>query len=79
MLFRSGTALVAPANLPKDIQTTLSDVFRKALTMPDVRKRFEALQQAPYGVDPDGATKILREESARWKKLITERKIQIAP
>jgi tripartite-type tricarboxylate transporter receptor subunit TctC len=74
-----GTALVAPANLPKDIAATLSDLFRKSLALPDVRVRFEAMQQAPFGIDPEGAARILRDESARWKKLIAERNIQIAP
>lgn len=74
-----GTALVGPANLPAGIRGTLSDAFRKAIGAPDVRQRFEAMQQAAYGADPDATLKILRDESARWKKLISERDIKIAP
>ena len=74
-----GTALVAPANLPREIVSTLGAVFRKAIGSPDVRQRFESLAQAAYGPDPEETGRILRGESARWKKLIVERNIQIAP
>ena len=74
-----GTALVAPANLPTEIVATLSGVFRRALASPEVRRRFETLAQAAFGPDADETRRILRAESARWKKLIVERNIQIAP
>src|SRR5262245_17214618 len=69
--------LMAPAGTPA---TVLDKVYRdtaKALEGADLRKRFDDIGMAPVGNPPADFGKAIREESARWVKVIRARKLEI--
>jgi tripartite-type tricarboxylate transporter receptor subunit TctC len=69
--------LVAPTGTPKAI---LDKVHRDVVTVlgnADVRKRFEELGMSPVGNTPADFAKAMKEESARWAKVVQARKLQI--
>ena len=43
----------------------------------DLRKRFEDLGMAPVGNRPEDFTRAIKEESARWAKVIRARKLAV--
>jgi tripartite-type tricarboxylate transporter receptor subunit TctC len=49
----------------------------KVLQSADIRARFESLGMAPVGNDPAALAAAIREESARWARIIRERKLQV--
>ncbi|MGH8668926.1 MAG: Bug family tripartite tricarboxylate transporter substrate binding protein [Burkholderiales bacterium] len=69
--------LMAPAGTPA---TVIDKVYRdtaKALEGADLRKRFDDIGMAPVGNAPADFGKAIREESARWVKIIRARKLEI--
>ena len=69
--------LMAPAGTPA---TVIDKVYRdtaKALEAGDLRKRFDDLGMAPVGNPPAEFEKAIREESARWAKVIRARKLEV--
>jgi tripartite-type tricarboxylate transporter receptor subunit TctC len=69
--------LVAPAGTPKPIIDKIHADVVKALQSDDIRKRFNDLGMVPVGNTPAEFAKAMREESARWAKVVQERKLQI--
>lgn len=69
--------LVAPRGTPKAIVAKVHRDVVKVLSLPDVKKRFEDLGMSPIGNTPAEFTKAMKEESARWAKVIKERKLQV--
>lgn len=69
--------LVAPTGTPKAIIVKIHADTVKALQSEDVRKRFNELGMAPVGNTPSEFAKAMKEESARWAKVISERKLQV--
>lgn len=69
--------LVAPRGTPKAIVAKVHRDVVKVLNLPDVKKRFEDLGMSPIGNTPAEFTKAMKEESARWAKVIKERKLQV--
>ncbi|OGA37160.1 MAG: hypothetical protein A3G24_03265 [Betaproteobacteria bacterium RIFCSPLOWO2_12_FULL_62_13] len=69
--------LVAPAGTPKAIINKIHADSVKALQSADVKKRFNELGMAPVGNTPAEFAKAMKEESARWAKVIRERKLQV--
>jgi len=69
--------LVAPAGTPKVIIAKVHADVVKVLQSADVKKRFEDIGTAPVGNTPAEFTKAMKEESARWAKVIRERKLQV--
>ncbi|HYC47964.1 MAG TPA: tripartite tricarboxylate transporter substrate binding protein [Burkholderiales bacterium] len=69
--------LVAPANTPKAVIDKIYQDTLKVLQAPDIRNRFETLGMFPVGNDPVAFAAAMREESARWARIIKERKLQI--
>lgn len=68
--------LVAPAGTPKAIISKVHADMVKVLQSADVKKRFDELGMVPVGNTPAEFTKAMKEESARWAKVIHERKLQ---
>jgi tripartite-type tricarboxylate transporter receptor subunit TctC len=68
--------LVAPAGTPKAIVDKIHADTVKALRSADVKKRFDELGMVPVGNTPLEFTKAMKEESARWAKVVRERKLQ---
>jgi tripartite-type tricarboxylate transporter receptor subunit TctC len=77
--FESGTwvTLVAPERTPPAIAQTLAREVAAIVKMPDVVKQFEALGADPVGSTPEATAAMLREESARWKKVIDSAQITL--
>ncbi|MBI1965727.1 MAG: tripartite tricarboxylate transporter substrate binding protein [Betaproteobacteria bacterium] len=69
--------LVAPAGTPRVIIAKVHADVVKVLQSADVKKRFEDIGTAPVGNTPAEFTKAMKEESARWAKVIRERKLQV--
>ena len=57
---------LAPANLPRDVTTKLSDAFRQVLTSADVRNRMIAQGADPAFLGSEDFGKFLASEMPRW-------------
>jgi tripartite-type tricarboxylate transporter receptor subunit TctC len=68
--------LMAPAGTPKNVIDRVHGDTVKVLASADIRKRFEDIGMVPVGNRPDDFGKAIREESARWAKVIRERKLE---
>jgi tripartite-type tricarboxylate transporter receptor subunit TctC len=62
---------------PKAIITKLYQDTAQALKSPDIRTRFEQIGMMPIGNEPGVFVRAIKEESARWAKIIRERKLQV--
>lgn len=69
--------LVAPASTPPAIIKKVHDDTVKVLQSAEVKKRFSELGMAPVGNSPAEFTQAMKEESARWAKVVRERKLQL--
>ncbi|HEY7741791.1 MAG TPA: tripartite tricarboxylate transporter substrate binding protein [Burkholderiales bacterium] len=69
--------LVAPAGTPKAV---IDKVHRDVVTVlgnAEVRKRFEELGMSPVGNTPADFARAMKEETARWGKVVRARKIEV--
>jgi len=69
--------LFGPRGLPPEIVTRVNQAANQVLQDPEVADKLQRL-----GIDPEGGTPaqfntLLARESAKWKKIITERKITL--
>lgn len=62
----------APAGTAPDIVQKLNGAINAALETPDVRDKLEALTLRPVGGTPQEFSEYVREEVARWGKLVKE-------
>jgi tripartite-type tricarboxylate transporter receptor subunit TctC len=69
--------LMAPAGTPAAVIDKVYRDTAKALEGADLRKRFDDIGMAPVGNPPADFGKAIREESARWVKVIRARKLEI--
>ena len=69
--------LMAPAGTPPAIIDKVYRDTATALEAVDLRKRFDDLGMAPVGNAPTDFTAAIREESARWAKVIRARKLEV--
>ena len=68
---------MAPAGTPKDIIDKIYRDTAKALESADVKARFDGLGMAPVGNAPADFAAAIREETARWAKIVRERKLHV--
>ena len=68
---------MVPAGTPKEIIDKVYRDTARALEAPDIKSRFEGLGMAPVGNSPSDFAKYVREETARWAKIVSERKLQL--
>lgn len=68
---------MAPAGTPKAIVDALYQSTAKVLKSPDIANRFEQLGMVPVGNPPPAFAADIKEESARWAKIIKERKLEV--
>ena len=64
--------LLAPAATPKAVVDKLSADANRALTDPDVRTRMQALGADPGGNTPEEFARFIRDDQAKWAKLMRE-------
>ncbi|MGO4412364.1 Bug family tripartite tricarboxylate transporter substrate binding protein [Cupriavidus sp. KB_39] len=77
--FESDTwfGIYGPKGLPADVITRLNAEFNKAIQSQDVRDRLGKLGAEPVGGTPAQFAAMVKKDSARWGKLIKDRKIQV--
>lgn len=69
--------LVAPAGTPKAVVQKIHRDVVGVLQNADVKKRFDDLGMVPVGNSPEEFARAMKEESARWAKVVKERGLQI--
>src|SRR6185436_8210246 len=69
--------LFAPAKTPPDIVAKVSTDVQRALKEPDVVKQLMAQGTEPAPTTPAELTKYIKDDTARWVKIVKERHIRI--
>ena len=69
--------IMVPAGTPKAVVARVHADTVKALASPDLLKRFTDIGMVPVGNSPQDFAKDIKAESARWAKIIKERKLQV--
>lgn len=64
-----------PKGLPADITTKLNQAINAALAEAELKERFARLGAETTGGTPQAFAAMVKNERAKWKKIITERKI----
>jgi tripartite-type tricarboxylate transporter receptor subunit TctC len=72
--FTGWGGVFAPAGTPRDIVIKLNEEVEKALSSPDVRKRFDDLGLVPKSSKPQEFGDFLVAEITRWKALLAAKK-----
>lgn len=67
--------LYGPKNLPPDVAARINTAVNQALQEPDVRDRLARLGIEPAGGGPQDFARMADTDRAKWKKIITDRKI----
>ena len=70
--------LLAPAGTPQDVVDKLHDETIKALSRPDVRKRFDELGLEPIGNTPAEFAAVIKKEIPEWAKVIKDAGIKLS-
>ena len=71
------TGLVGPAGMPADAVAKLHAAAVKALATPQVRERFASLGVQPVGDTPEQFGAVIREDLARWSKVIKSAGVKV--
>ncbi len=64
-----------PRGLPPEIVVRVNQAVNAALAEPELKERFARLGAETTGGTPQAFATVVRSESVKWKKVITERKI----
>ena len=77
--FVSGTwsMVLAPAGTPPEIVKRLSDEIAKITRTPAFKEKFEAQGIIPVGNTPDEASAFLKNEIAKWGKVIRDANVKV--
>jgi tripartite-type tricarboxylate transporter receptor subunit TctC len=73
----SWNGIVLPAGTPKSIVLRLNAEIFKALAIADVRDRMQANGNTPKPTTPEAFGAIIRQERARWGKVLRDAGIQV--
>jgi tripartite-type tricarboxylate transporter receptor subunit TctC len=68
--------IFGPPGLPRDVQMQLFNAFKEVAAEPETIQALAKVGFDPWIQDPEQLAKIMREESARWGKLIRENNIK---
>ena len=68
--------LFAPAGTPPDVIARLSEGVKKALELPETRKRAETLGIEAHYLGPDALAALVRKDTEYWGKVIKARNIK---
>jgi tripartite-type tricarboxylate transporter receptor subunit TctC len=72
----SWNGFVVPAKTPRPIIDRLNKEIAKAVTEPDVRQRLLTLAITAHPSTPEEMQEIFNEDLVRWKRVITDAKIE---
>jgi tripartite-type tricarboxylate transporter receptor subunit TctC len=70
MVVSSWYGLLAPAGTPREIIMKLQAEAAKALAAPDLLERYHASGLEEIGSTPDEFAAVIREDTARWAKVV---------
>jgi tripartite-type tricarboxylate transporter receptor subunit TctC len=73
----SWTGMAGPANMPKPIVERLNAEVRKALSVPEVKQKLQAMGGDPRATTPDEMKELVSRQYETWKKLAVEANITI--
>jgi tripartite-type tricarboxylate transporter receptor subunit TctC len=73
----SWTGILAPAKTPRPVIERLQKEIAAVLVDPEVRTRYEALGIEPVGNTPDQFAAQIRDDLARWEKVVKQANIKI--
>jgi tripartite-type tricarboxylate transporter receptor subunit TctC len=68
--------LLAPAATPKALVESLSADANRVLADAEIRKRMAALGADPAGNKPEEFARFIRDDQAKWSKLMREQGIK---
>ena len=71
------TGIVGPAGLPQDVVAKIHNAARTALANPTVKERFASFGMQPVGNTPGEFAAFIREDLARWAKVIKAAGIKV--
>ena len=71
------TGLVGPAGMPADAVAKVHAAAVKALATPQVRERFASLGVQPVGDTPEQFGAVIREDLARWSRVIKSAGVKV--
>ncbi len=71
------TGLVGPAGMPADAVAKVHAAAVKALATPQVKERFASLGVQPVGNTPEQFGVVIREDLARWSKVIKSAGVKV--
>ena len=69
--------LAAPAGTPREIVTRLNKEMARIMALPDIKERFIQLGTEPATSTPEEFTALVREELAKWSKVIRAAGIKV--
>jgi tripartite-type tricarboxylate transporter receptor subunit TctC len=69
--------VLAPAATPRDVVDRLAAAVIKAARSPDIRQRLLEQGAEPIGNTPEEFARQLREEVARWNKVVAASGIRV--
>jgi tripartite-type tricarboxylate transporter receptor subunit TctC len=69
--------ILAPAGTPQDIVRKLNADINRILQTPDVRERLTALGTEPTGGTPEQFAEVIKADTARWAKVVSDAGIRI--
>jgi tripartite-type tricarboxylate transporter receptor subunit TctC len=73
----SWSGMAGPAKMPKPIVDRLNAELRKAIAVPEVKKRLEAMGGDPRATTPDEMKALVQRQYDTWKKLAVEANLSI--
>jgi tripartite-type tricarboxylate transporter receptor subunit TctC len=68
--------LFAPAGLPADVRTKLSNAISEIMKDPETKVALAKVGAEPRGSSPQEAAKVLKDEFEKWKKVIADGNIK---
>lgn len=69
-------ALLAPANLPENVRSTLEDALQKALTLASVKVQFQKVGAEPAPSTSKQLGAFIATETQRWAKVVVDQKLK---
>lgn len=67
--------MLAPAGTPPDVLKRMADEIKQIVALPDVKARLEGMGTIPVGNSPDEFDRFIRDETAKWGKVIRDAKV----
>jgi len=70
-------AVLAPAGTPRDTVSKLNSEIVRALNAPEVKALLEKADIETIGSTPEGLTKFMKSEIAKWARVVRDANVRI--